>query len=91
MNDMQKYDLNLILDDVRRSIEVGNSDRDHCYKIGYMISCLKFLEEYLQQFQDQGTPPDICEVQQSLYEKEKQLATDLFGIKAALDEATKIR
>ena len=91
MNDMQMYDLTLILKDIRRSIGVAESDRDPQHKIGYMLSCLRFLEEYLQQFQDQGTPPDICEVQQSLYEKEKQHVMDLFGVKAALDEATKIR
>ena len=50
MNDMQMYDLTLILKDIRRSIGVAESDRDPQYKIGYMLSCLRFLEEYIKQF-----------------------------------------
>lgn len=101
MNDMQMYDLTLILKDIRRSIGVADSDRDPQHKIGYMLSCLRFLEEYIKQFIENGTPSDICEIQNALdekqkqslyvYEKEKQRLTDLFGVKAALDEATKIR
>lgn len=96
MNDMQKYDLNLILNEVRRSIEVGNSDSDHCYRIGCMISCLKFLEEYFKQFIENGEPADICEIYNALDEKQKQQqqkqeAADPWGVLAALDEATKIR
>lgn len=91
MNDMQMYDLTLILKDVRRSIGVAESDRDPQYKIGYMLSCLRFLEEYIKQFIENGTPADICEIQNALDEKQKQAAADPWGVLAALDEATKIR
>lgn len=93
MNEMQMYDLTLILKDVRRSIGVAESDRDPQHKIGYMLSCLRFLEEYIKQFIENGTPADICEIQNALDEKQKQQqkAADPWGVLAALDEATKIR